>query len=49
MHHQPHHQLLKETPLERIFRRVIGRKMTEPERITFHLKSVVRPVKRKLQ
>gem|GEM_PF-6077822 len=49
MHHEPHIHLLKETPLERIFRKVIGRKMTEPERITFHLTSKVRPVKRKLQ
>jgi hypothetical protein len=47
MNHQPQHHLPKETPLERIFRKVIGRKMTEPERISFHLKAAVKPLKRK--
>jgi hypothetical protein len=47
MHHPLRDHLLKETPLERIFRRVIGRKMTEPERISFHLKIAVKPEKRK--
>ena len=36
--------LSKETPLERIFRKVIGRKMTELERISFHLKPVLKAV-----
>ena len=47
MPNQQHYDLPKETPLERIFRKVIGRKMTEPERISFHLKSAVEPIKRK--
>ena len=47
MRHQPHDYLSKETPLERIFRKLIGRKMTEPERISFHLKAAVKPLKRK--
>jgi hypothetical protein len=29
---------LKEIPLERIFRKITGRKMTKEERICFHLK-----------
>jgi len=37
----------KETPLERIFRKLIGRKMTALERISFHLKAALRPLKRK--
>jgi hypothetical protein len=47
MHHRPQDHLPKETPLERIFRKVIGRKMTELERISFHLKAAVKPLKRK--
>jgi len=47
MHSQPHDHLPKETPLERIFRKVIGRKMTELERVSFHLKAAVKPLKRK--
>jgi len=47
MHSEPHDHLPKETPLERIFRKVIGRKMTELERISFHLKAAVKPLKRK--
>jgi hypothetical protein len=48
MHHQLIDHPAKETPLERIFRKVIGRKMTKPERISFHLKSAVKALKRKL-
>jgi hypothetical protein len=47
MRHQSHDYLTKQTPLERIFRKLIGRKMTEPEKISFHLKSAVKPVRRK--
>jgi hypothetical protein len=47
MHSEPQDHLPKETPLERIFRKVIGRKMTELERISFHLKAAVKPLKRK--
>ena len=46
MHHQQQNDVPKETPLERIFRKIIGRKMTEPERISFHLKAAVKPAKR---
>jgi hypothetical protein len=44
---QPQEYLSKETPLERIFRKLIGRRMTEPERVSFHLKSAIRRIKRK--
>jgi hypothetical protein len=47
MPHHPHDPLHKVTPLERIFRKLIGRKMTELERISFHLKPVVKAVKPK--
>jgi len=47
MRTQPHDLLIKETPLERIFRKLIGRKMTVPERVSFHLKSALKPLKRK--
>jgi len=40
--------LTKETPLERIFRKLIGRKMTALERVSFHLKSALKPIKRKV-
>jgi hypothetical protein len=40
--------LPKETPLERIFRKLIGRKMTALERVSFHLKSALKPIKRKV-
>jgi hypothetical protein len=33
-------------PIERIFRKVTGRKMTEPERLCFHLRPVVKPVRK---
>jgi hypothetical protein len=35
--------IVKELPIERIFRKVTGRKMTEPERLCFHLKPEVKP------
>ena len=38
----------KQTPLERIFQKLIGRKMTGPERVSFGLKSAAKIVKRKL-
>ena len=47
MYHQPQEHLYKETPLERIFRKVVGRKMTGPEKISFHIKTAVKPVKHK--
>jgi len=33
----------KTTPMERIFERVVGRKMTSFERICFHLKTQIKP------
>ncbi len=36
------HSVSKEIPIERIFRKVIGRKMTVAERICFHLKPASR-------
>ena len=36
------HPVAKEIPLERIFRKVVGRKMTVRERICFHLKPASR-------
>jgi len=44
---QPQDYFSKETPLERIFRKLIGRRMTEPERVSFHLKSALKRIKRK--
>jgi hypothetical protein len=35
-----------ETPIERIFERVLGRKMTAEERIQFHLKPKTKPPQR---
>ncbi len=35
--------LLEETPIERIFQKVMGRKMTAFERICFHLKRRIKP------
>jgi hypothetical protein len=42
MEHPQHGPVLKEMPIERIFRKVAGRKMTEPERLCFHLKPEVK-------
>jgi len=36
----------KEIPIERIFRKIVGRKMTEPERLCFRLKRPVKPVRK---
>ena len=47
MYHQPQEHFHKETPLERIFRKVVGRKMTGPEKISFHIKTAVKLVKHK--
>jgi hypothetical protein len=46
MDHHQHDPILKEMPIERIFRKVTGRKMTKPERLCFHLKPVVKPVRK---
>jgi hypothetical protein len=35
--------LRNETPIERIFRKVVGRNMTSSERICFHLKRRIKP------
>lgn len=36
-------ELPEETPIERIFRKVMGRKMTSFEKICFHLKRRIKP------
>ena len=46
MEHRQHGPILKELPIERIFRKVTGRKMTETERLCFHLKPVVKPIRK---
>jgi len=46
MDHPQHGPVLRELPIERIFRKVTGRKMTEPERLCFHLKPESRIEKR---
>ena len=43
MPHQRELHLLKETPIERIFKKVMHRKMTTYERICFHLKRRIKP------
>jgi hypothetical protein len=43
MPHRMETHLLKETPIERIFQKVMGRKMTAFERICFHLKRRIKP------
>jgi hypothetical protein len=47
MRSQSQDYLPKETPLERIFRKLTGRRMTELERVSFHLKSAIKRIKRK--
>ena len=37
----------KETPIERIFRKLVRRKMTSAERISFHLKAEMKLPARK--
>ena len=39
MSYQVGSQVEKETPIERIFQKVVGRKMTAEERVCFHLKN----------
>jgi hypothetical protein len=43
MSHRPHTHLYIETPIERIFRNVMRRKMTAQERVLFHLPAANRP------
>jgi hypothetical protein len=38
MVHERNPYPLKETPIERIFQKVVGRKMTSFEKVCFHLK-----------
>jgi hypothetical protein len=38
--------VLKELPIERIFRKIVGRKMTQAERLCFHLKPATKPVRK---
>ncbi len=46
MPHQRDASLLKETPIEGIFKKVMHRKMTTYERICFHLKRRIKPPRR---
>jgi hypothetical protein len=46
MENRPLVPILKEMPIERIFREIMGRKMTALERITFHLKPVLKPIRK---
>jgi hypothetical protein len=43
MSHRSRARVLAETPIERIFEKVMHRKMTSQERIYFHLKHKVKP------
>ncbi|MBZ5661045.1 MAG: hypothetical protein LAO08_11620 [Acidobacteriia bacterium] len=43
MSHRRNPDLPYETPIERIFHKVVGRKMTAFERICFHLKRRIKP------
>ena len=43
MPHRRDLHLLKETPIERIFQKVMRRKMNSSERICFHLKRRIKP------
>lgn len=43
MAHERNLYSLKETPIERIFQKVVGRKMTSFEKICFHLKRRIKP------
>ncbi len=40
------HSARKELPIERIFRKVIGRKMTPVEKLCFRLKMAEKPVQK---
>jgi hypothetical protein len=43
MSHRSHTRAPAETPIERIFQKVMRRKMTSQERIYFHLKRKIKP------
>ena len=43
MSHRSRARALVETPMERIFEKVMRRKMTSQERIYFHLKRKIKP------
>ena len=43
MSHQVRGRVLGKTPIERIFEKVMRRKMTSQERIYFHLKRRIKP------
>jgi hypothetical protein len=43
MSHRLRANVPKETPIERIFKKVMGRKMSSQERIDFHLKRGIKP------
>jgi hypothetical protein len=47
MHSRETAQVMKELPIERIFRKIMGRKMTQAERLCFHLKPAIKPAIRK--
>lgn len=46
MYHSPLVHVSKVTPIERIFSKVVGRKMTEPERLCFRLKPTMKPIRK---
>jgi hypothetical protein len=43
MSHRSRARAPAETPIERIFEKVMGRKMTSQERVYFHLKRKIKP------
>jgi hypothetical protein len=43
MSHRSRARAPAETPIERIFEKVMGRKMTSQERVYFHLKRKMKP------
>jgi len=43
MVHERNLDFQKETPIERIFQKVVGRKMTSFEKVCFHLKRRIKP------
>jgi hypothetical protein len=43
MSHRIRARVVAETPIERIFQKVMRRKMTSQERIYFHLKRQIKP------
>ena len=46
MYHRELVPVLKEIPIERIFRKIVGRKMTQAERLCFHLKPATKPLRK---